>query len=92
MTSTQPAFLRPFSSFNSIKQSNGNVSVEQGTGTAVPTRSWIRFLRPFARKAAVVADIGASVAEAVPVLGPSVKGVLEASIKVQRIFEVRKSR
>ncbi|KAJ3543684.1 hypothetical protein NMY22_g3049 [Coprinellus aureogranulatus] len=49
-----------------------------------------RLLRPFGRKAAVVADIAASVAEAVPMLGPTVKGALEAAMKVQRMLEKRR--
>ncbi|KAJ3528162.1 hypothetical protein NMY22_g9525 [Coprinellus aureogranulatus] len=66
------------------------VNVNQDCGTVIKTRKWWSFsLRRFGRKAAVVANVGASVAEAVPVLGAPVKGALEASIKVHTILEKR---
>lgn len=60
-----------------------SVSVKRDSGT-------VEALRRFGRKAAVILGIGASVAEAVPVLGAPVKGALEAAIKVQTILEVSK--
>lgn len=52
-------------------------------------RRWKGIVRSLGRKAVPIADVGASIAEAVPIFGASVKGALEASIKVQRILEVR---
>lgn len=51
---------------------------------------FVKALRQFGRRAAVVLGICASLAEAVPVLGAPVKGALEAAIKVQVILEVSK--
>ncbi|KAJ3528163.1 hypothetical protein NMY22_g9523 [Coprinellus aureogranulatus] len=67
------------------------VSVNPPSGTVIKTKRWWSFsLRRFGRKAAVLANVGASIAEAVPVLGAPVKGTLEASIKVQTILEQKR--
>ncbi|TEB37966.1 hypothetical protein FA13DRAFT_1725592 [Coprinellus micaceus] len=52
-------------------------------------RGWRAFLRPFARKMTPIADVGASIAEAVPVLGAPLKGSLDALTKTLKIIEQR---
>lgn len=75
--------------FNLTKKFDGKVSVEEDSGTVVPTKRWTQFLRPLARKAAALAEVGGSVAEVAPIVGSSVKGALDAVAKVLTILEVR---
>ncbi|KAJ3526788.1 hypothetical protein NMY22_g10028 [Coprinellus aureogranulatus] len=68
----------------------GGVSVQSTSDSVVPlkTRFQGRF-RVLCRKAVPLADVGASIAGTVPVFGETVKGALEASLKIQRMFERR---
>ncbi|KAJ3516529.1 hypothetical protein NMY22_g14186 [Coprinellus aureogranulatus] len=72
-----------------ITLSGSKVRVKQRPGAVNKTKRWRPALRRFGRRAAVMANVGASVAEAVPVLGAPVKGTLEACTKVQTILERR---
>ncbi|KAJ3516527.1 hypothetical protein NMY22_g14188 [Coprinellus aureogranulatus] len=89
-TSTPPRTFRLLLSKITLAFSSDAVSVNPSSGAVIKTKRWWSFsLRRFGRKAAVVANVGASVAEAVPVLGAPVKGALEACIKVHTILEKR---
>lgn len=87
-TNQEKSSFRRILSRVSLLKANGKLSGHPDARVSTK-RGWKAFLRPFARKMTPIADVGASIAEAVPVLGAPLKGSLDALTKTLKIIEVR---
>ncbi|KAJ3525256.1 hypothetical protein NMY22_g10653 [Coprinellus aureogranulatus] len=72
---------------NALAHTGTGVSIREATEGVVPVKRWKDLSRSIGRQAIPVADTFASIAEGVPLLGPMVKGPLDALVKILKGVE-----